>query len=112
MLEDPGSFPGIQTGSGVHPDSYPMGIGGSIPGTWSWPLTSIQCQVKNSWSYTSTPLQYVFAAWCLDKHRENFTFTFTVMSSVTMCWWMKISGCNPRIDKVRPTDTAILQHDE
>jgi len=22
------------------------------------------------------PLQYVFMAWCLVKHRDNFTFTF------------------------------------
>jgi hypothetical protein len=32
-------------------------------------------EVKNAWSYTSTP-QYVFVAWCLVKHRDNFTFTF------------------------------------
>jgi hypothetical protein len=30
-------------------------------------------EVKNAWSYTSTP-QYVFMVWCLVKHRENFTF--------------------------------------
>jgi hypothetical protein len=30
-------------------------------------------EVKNAWSYTSTP-QYVFMAWCLVKHRNNFTF--------------------------------------
>jgi hypothetical protein len=29
--------------------------------------------VKNEWSYTSTP-QYVFMAWQLVKHRDNFTF--------------------------------------
>jgi hypothetical protein len=29
--------------------------------------------VNNAWSYTSTP-QYVFMAWCLVKHRDNFTF--------------------------------------
>jgi len=36
--------------------------------------------VKNTWSYTSTP-PYVFVAWCLVKHRDNFTFnsTFTTM---------------------------------
>jgi hypothetical protein len=34
--------------------------------------------VKNAWSYTSTP-QYVFMAWCLVKHRHNFTFTFTLL---------------------------------
>jgi hypothetical protein len=28
----------------------------------------------NAWSYTSTP-PYVFMAWCLVKHRDNFTFT-------------------------------------
>jgi hypothetical protein len=32
-------------------------------------------EVKNAWSYTSTP-QYAFMAWCLVKHRDNFTFTF------------------------------------
>jgi hypothetical protein len=35
----------VQTGSGAHPASYPMGTWGSFPGgkaagTWSWPLTS------------------------------------------------------------------------
>jgi hypothetical protein len=29
-----------QTGSGVHPTSYPMGTGGKAAGAWSWPLTS------------------------------------------------------------------------
>jgi hypothetical protein len=32
-------------------------------------------EVKNAWSYTSTP-QYAFKAWCsVKKHRVNFTFT-------------------------------------
>jgi hypothetical protein len=30
-------------------------------------------RAKNAWSYTSTP-QYAFMAWCLLKHRDNFTF--------------------------------------
>jgi hypothetical protein len=35
----------VQTGSGAHPASYPMGTGGSFPGgkaagARSWPLTS------------------------------------------------------------------------
>jgi hypothetical protein len=39
----------FQTGSAVHPTSYPMGTGGSFPegkaaGEWSWPLTSNQCR--------------------------------------------------------------------
>jgi hypothetical protein len=30
-------------------------------------------EVKNAWSYTSTP-KYVFMAWCFVKPRGNFTF--------------------------------------
>jgi hypothetical protein len=30
-------------------------------------------EVENVWSYTSVP-QYVFMAWCLVKHGDNFTF--------------------------------------
>jgi hypothetical protein len=33
-------------------------------------------EVKNAWSYASIP-PYAFMAWCLLKHRDNFTFTFT-----------------------------------
>jgi hypothetical protein len=35
-------------------------------------------EVKNTWSYTSTP-QYVFMAWCLVKHRGNFTFEYKLL---------------------------------
>jgi hypothetical protein len=30
---------------------------------------------KNEWIYASTT-RYAFTAWCLIKHRDNFTFTF------------------------------------
>jgi hypothetical protein len=30
-------------------------------------------EIKNAWSYTSTP-QYVFMAWCLVKHRDNYYY--------------------------------------
>jgi hypothetical protein len=33
-------------------------------------------EVKNAWSYTSTP-QYVFMAWYLVKHRDSFAFAVT-----------------------------------
>jgi hypothetical protein len=56
----------IQTGSGVHPTSYPMGTGGSFPGVKRpgreadhWPPAS--AEVKKSWVYQSTPL-YAFMA--------------------------------------------------
>jgi hypothetical protein len=32
-------------------------------------------EVKNAWSYTSTP-QYAFMTWCLVKHRDNFTLLY------------------------------------
>jgi len=39
----------VQTNSGAHSASYPMGAGGSFPeskatGAWSWPITSSQCR--------------------------------------------------------------------
>jgi hypothetical protein len=57
----------VQTGSGVHPTSYPMGIGGgSFPGVkqqgrepdHSPPATA---EVKKMWIYTSIP-PYAFMA--------------------------------------------------
>jgi hypothetical protein len=33
-------------------------------------------EVKNTWSYTSSP-PYAFMAWCLVKQRENFTHVTT-----------------------------------
>jgi hypothetical protein len=59
----------IQTGSWVHPTSYPMGTGGSFPGgkrpgreADHLPLAS--AEVKKMWIYTSTP-PYTFMAYCL-----------------------------------------------
>jgi hypothetical protein len=59
------------------------GYWGTYPGV-KWPgceadhspLSS--AKVKNAWSYTSTP-QYVFMLLCLVKHRDNFTFTFSMI---------------------------------
>jgi hypothetical protein len=58
-------------------------------------------EVKNAWSYTSTP-SYVFMKWCLVKHRDNFIF-FTVprpkkyFSKITR---NVIPVCTPRTTKV------------
>jgi hypothetical protein len=50
----------VQTGSAVHPTSYPMGTGGSFPGgkrpgreADHPPPTSVE--VKKTWVYTPTP---------------------------------------------------------
>jgi hypothetical protein len=43
--------PCVQTDTGAHPASYPMGTGGSFPGAkmrpWHWPLTPSSAEVKN-----------------------------------------------------------------
>jgi len=39
-------------------------------------LAVFNAEVKNAWSYISTFL-YVFMAWYLVKHRDNFIFTST-----------------------------------
>jgi hypothetical protein len=74
----------LHTRYGAQLASYTMGTEDSYPegktaGAWSWPLTSTSAEVQYAWRYTSTP-QYVFMAWCLVKHRDNFTFTFTLCS--------------------------------
>jgi hypothetical protein len=76
----------VQNGSGAHPASYSVPTGGFSlvikgPGREADHSPPSSAEVKNAWSYTSTP-QYVFVAWCLVKHRDNFTFfTFTLSLS-------------------------------
>jgi hypothetical protein len=98
VLDDRGSIPSrcneenfslrhrVQTCSEAYPATYPNCAGGPSPegkatAAWSWPLTSISVDVKNTWSYTSTP-RYIFMALSLIKqtssrcaHRD-FTITF------------------------------------
>jgi hypothetical protein len=54
-------------------DSFPGGKAAGHEADHSPPCSA---EVKNAWRYTSTP-QYVFMSWCLVKHRDNFTFTWT-----------------------------------
>jgi hypothetical protein len=73
----------VQTISGAHPASYLMGTGGFFPlgvkelghEVYHSPLSS--AEVKNALSYGAIPPfpQYIFTAWCLVKHRDNFTYT-------------------------------------
>jgi hypothetical protein len=62
----------IHTGSRAQPASYTIGNGGSFPGgwvagTWSWSLTSIQCQSQEFWNYTFIPsyilMVFLFEYW-------------------------------------------------
>jgi hypothetical protein len=65
----------VQTGSEVHPTTYPMGTRGSFP--WvkrpgreadHWPPAS--AEVKKMWIYTSTP-PYAFMAQCLIRWAQG-----------------------------------------
>jgi hypothetical protein len=50
-----------------------LSLGVKRPGREAGHSPPSSAEVKNEWSYTSTP-QYVFMAWCLVKHRENLPF--------------------------------------
>jgi hypothetical protein len=54
-----------------------LSLGVKRPGREADNSPPFSAEVKNAWSYTSTP-QYVFMTWCLVKHRDNFIFTFTL----------------------------------
>jgi hypothetical protein len=54
----------VQTRSGAQP----------VPIQWIPVCFFLGSKSAGAWSYTSTP-PYVFMAWCLAKHRDNFTFT-------------------------------------
>jgi hypothetical protein len=60
------------------PGAFSLGV--KRPGCEADHSLSSNAEVKNAWSYTSTP-QYVFCTWCLVKHRDNFTFTLLVHPS-------------------------------
>jgi hypothetical protein len=58
-----------------------------VPGAVSlgvkWPereadhLPTSSAEVKNAWSYNSTP-KYAFTVWCLVQHRDKSTFQYDV----------------------------------
>jgi hypothetical protein len=74
----------VQNSSGAHPASYPIGTKGSFPAGEAAgreadhsppPSTEVKECVE---LYLHSP-QYVFMAWCVFKHRDNFTFTFSLL---------------------------------
>jgi len=82
----------VQTGSGAHPVSYPMGIGASYPrGKSSRGAPPPSAQIKNAWSWTSTP-PYVSIEWCLVK-TDWYTVRYPMLSAfylnvrLQLCTW-------------------------
>jgi hypothetical protein len=61
------------------PEDLSLGI--KRPGREADHSPPSNAEVKNAWIYTSAP-QYVFVAWCLVKHRDDFTFTFTLFIAI------------------------------
>jgi hypothetical protein len=76
----------VQTGSGAHLASYPMGTRGFCPevkrpgreADHSLPSTA---EVRNAWSYNSSP-PYVFMAWNSVKHREKLLLIYITLFSL------------------------------
>jgi hypothetical protein len=90
----------VQTGSGAHPDSYPIGTRGSFPGgkavwSWSWPLTSISAEVKNEWSYTSTPpIRLHGVMFSLKSTEITLPFTFIdILQDMVVIEWGSYPFC-------------------
>jgi hypothetical protein len=72
----------VQTGSGAHPASYPMGTGSSFPGGKTAGgvklTTHINLVQRLEMRGAIPPLpKYVIMAWCLVKYRDTFTFTLS-----------------------------------
>jgi hypothetical protein len=66
----------VQTASGVHPASYPIGTVGSFPvgkatGAWTGPLTTPPCAVIKMRGAIPPLSQYTFMAWRLVKSTET-----------------------------------------
>jgi hypothetical protein len=72
----------VQTGSGVHPTSYPKVTGGSFHrgkavGAWSWPLTSNYCWgQENVDLYIHFPIRLHGVVLNLLSTRKNLPFTY------------------------------------
>jgi hypothetical protein len=70
----------VQKGSGAHPASYPMGTRGSFPG-----VNRTGYEADHSSPSSAEVSQYVFMAWCLVKHRDNFTLLYITLPLSAEC---------------------------
>jgi len=64
--------------------------GGKAAGAWSWPLTSIWCEVNNSWSYSSTP-QCAFMVWCPVKAQgQLYIYLYLIKPQTITCFHYRV----------------------
>jgi hypothetical protein len=80
------------------PEALSLGV--KQPGRETDHSSPASTQVKKTWVYTSTP-PYVFKAYCLIKHRDNFTFKIeayipvlavfhNILQYLFQLWYMRI----------------------
>jgi hypothetical protein len=83
---------------GVHPASYPMGIGGSFPGRKADYSPTTSADFKKTWVYTSTPL-YVFMAWCLiNEAQGQFYFYYLQWTAELFPWIFRLMSTAQTLD--------------
>jgi hypothetical protein len=75
----------VQSGSGAHPASYAMGMGAlslglKRPGREADHSPPSIAEVKECMELHLQP-QYAFIPWCLDEHRDKFTFFMKLIQS-------------------------------
>jgi len=102
-LDDPCSISGkdrvfslrhhVQTGSGTHPVITCGSFRGSIAaGARSYHLTPSSVEFNNEWSYASS-VPYVFVAWRLIKHMDNFKFAVPNQTLSLFLWYPGWGHC-------------------
>jgi len=62
-------------------------------------------EVKNTWGYTSSLPIHLHGVWYMVKHRENFTFTFTV-NLINLNIWILCSS-NIRVTKTHKMSATL-----
>jgi hypothetical protein len=92
----------VQNGSGAHPASYQMGTRGSVS-LW---VKQPSCEADHSppssgeikeWLELYLHPKYVFMEWCLVKHRDSFTFTFSSVGiALATSWTIGVLGFDSR----------------
>jgi hypothetical protein len=92
----------VQNGSATHTSSYPVGNGGySLGVKWAEresdqsPPSSTEVKTCEE-LHLHTP-QYVFMAWCLVKHRDNFNFTL-ILQQLMFIWHLCVASRVPKQD--------------
>jgi hypothetical protein len=75
----------VQTGSGAHAASYPVGTGALSLGVKQLGHEADHSPIYSAEAKECMELylhpQYNFMVWCLVKHRDKFTFTFIMFSN-------------------------------